>query len=366
MIEQTKSLKSRQICLFIIAFLPVSKLFMMPSIASKFAGEDMWISVLINLLLDFATVMILSISFKKHNLNFFELLENTFGKTISKIILAFYFLAFFFKTIIPLDEQRDYVEFTLYTLVPNLFYFLPFFVVAFYLCTKKLRAIGRLADVMWIVTLLGFIVLIILSFGNADFTAILPIGAQGFPNIIKGSYSTFLWFGDAIYFVFFIGQFKYQKKDTLKIALSYFAHIFIVILFAIIFYAIFTSIAFRQRFALTEISKYTTVINNIGRLDYIGILLILLSNAISLSLPIYFACMVLNIICNFKKRWIAPIIVISLHILILIFLNEFYATIENVFIGYSALFFFILGNLLPIATAFMHEKGGFYEANHKG
>lgn len=361
--QNRKQLTTRQICFFIIAFLPVTKFFMMPSVVAKFAQEDMWISIFINLCLEFLTISALVYTCKKTQMTFFELIESAFGKTASKIILFFYFLFFFAKAIIPLDEQRDYVEYTLYTLVPNVFYFLPFFIVAFILCMKKLRAIGRLSDILWLITLIGFITLILLSLSNADFQSILPVGARGFNNIIKGAYSSFIWFSDASYFLFFIGQFEYKKKDYKKIFLSYGVYAVMVLFFAIIFYSIFTSIAFRQRFALTEISKYTTVINNVGRLDFIGIFMFLLSNIVSLSLPLYFCCKILNRIFNFNKLWIAPTITLGLHVLIMIFLTEYYATIERLFLGYGALFFFILGNVLPVITIFLNKKGENYETN---
>lgn len=356
--KSKKQLTTRQICFFIIAFLPVTKMFMMPSVVAKFAKEDMWISILINLSLDFLTIAGLTYVCKKSNLTFFQLLENSFGKIASKIILFVYFLFFFLKAIIPIDEQRDYIEFTLYTLVPNVFYFLPFFVVAFFLCMKKLRVIGRLADVLFIITIIGFIMLILLSFSNADFQSILPIGAQGFSSIIKGAYSSYVWFSDAVYFLFFIGQFDYKKNDYRKIFLSYAVHAAMVLLFIVIFYSIFTSIAFRQRFALTEISKYTTVINNIGRLDFIGIFLTLLSNMFAISLPMFFCCKILNHVFELKKLWIAPTITLGLHIAITVFLSEYYATIERLFFSYGGLVFFILGNVLPLITIFLLPKGG--------
>lgn len=361
--ENKKQLSTRQICLFMIAFLPVTKLFMMPSIVAEFAREDMWISILINLTLDFLTIFALVYTCKKTNLSFVELLELNFGKVCSKIILCFYYVLFFLKAILPLEEQKDYIEYTLYTLVPTIFYFMPFFVVAFFLCMKKLRAIGRLADICWIITLVGFIILIFLSFANADFLAILPVGANGAKNIVKGAYSSFIWFSDAVYLLFFIGEFNYRKHDGKKIFLSFAVHALMVLIFAIIFYAIFTSIAFRQRFALTEISKYTTVISNIGRLDFLGIMLLLLSNVFALALPLFFCCKILNHVCEFKKRWIAPLITISAHITIMIFFSEYYATIEKTFLGYGGLVFFILGNVLPILTVFLNKKGEKYATN---
>ncbi len=358
MTEQNKNqLYTRQICFFILAFLPTTKLFMMPSVVAKFANEDMWISIFINLVIDFVTIAMLTVVCKKSNLTFFELLEKVFGRKLSKIVLFFYFFYFFAKAIITIDEQRDYIDYTLYTLMPNVFYFLPFFVVCFFLCTKKLRALGRLADILWVFTLIGFILLMALSLSNADIYAVLPVGARGFSNVIKGSYSSFIWFSDASYFLFFIGQFKYKKGDYKKIFSSFAIYAVMVLLFAIVFYSIFTSIAYRQRFALTEISKYTTVINNIGRLDFIGIFLILLSNIISISLPIYFCCAILNKIFELSKPWIAPLITLSLHLFILICFSEYYATIEGVFLGYGAIFFFLLANVLPCLLLILIKKG---------
>ena len=72
-------------------------------------------------------------------------------------------------------------------------------------------------------------------------------------------------------------NFIYKKRDGIKIIIAFLISGLSVVLFMVVFYGIFTSIAFRQQFALTEISKYTAIINNIGRFDYIGILNILFS-----------------------------------------------------------------------------------------
>ncbi len=349
-------LKTRQICLFFIAFLPITKLFMLPSVIATVAEEDMWISTILTALVDVGTLIALIFACKKSNTTFLGMVENTFGKVGAKIIMALYFIYFMFKAILPINEQKDYVEFTLYTLLPTTFYFLPFFLVCLYCCTKRLRVIGRVSDIMWAVTLIGFFLLFVLSISNADFTAVLPIGAQGFTNIIKGSYTALPWFGDSLYLMFFIGEFAYKKKDGLKIFGAYIIGLIMVLFFMLIFYCIFTSIAHRQRFALTEISKYTTVINNTGRFDYIGILLILLSNFFALTTPLFFAVKMLNYICEFKKVWIAPLIVIVIQFCISVFLYQYFASIEKIVIGYGGFFFLLFANILPIFTLFLKNK----------
>ncbi len=341
-------LKTRQICFFIIAFLPITKFFSLPSLIANYANEDLWISTLISLALDFLTLIPIVFVCKKTDKTFFEIIEDVFGKNGAKIIAFLYFIYFMSKAILPLNEQKDYVEFTLYTLTPNVFYYMPLFLLAFYMCFKRIRVLGRLSDILWMITLNGFLTLIALSLSNADFSAILPIGANGLKNIARGTLTSFNWFGDSVFIMLFIGKFKWEKGSALKIFLSFALGAFMVLTFMIIFYAIFTSIAFRQRFALTEISKYTTVINNLGRFDYIGIFMILFSNMFAICLPIYFSSKLLDYIFSIKTKWLSPAIVVATHIIITLCFYEFFVSIEFFMTNYFAFYFILIGNIVPI------------------
>ena len=61
-------LKDRQICFFVLAFLPITKIFSLPSLIAGYSNEDMWISALINLLIDFLTLIPIVIACKKSTL----------------------------------------------------------------------------------------------------------------------------------------------------------------------------------------------------------------------------------------------------------------------------------------------------------
>ena len=353
-------LKDRQICFFVLAFLPITKIFSLPSLIAGYSNEDMWISALINLLIDFLTLIPIVIACKKSRTGFFELMENTFGKLFSKVILFLYFIYFMLKAILPLNEQKDYIDYTLYTLRPTIAYFIPFFIVAFYLCFKRLKVLGRLSDILWFISLNGFITLFALSLTNAEFSAILPIGANTMPNILLASFKSLNWFGDAVFIMFFIGEFEYKKGFSLKLFLSYLVSALMVILFMIIFYSIFTSISHRQRFALTEISKYTTVINNLGRFDYIGIIMIIFSNTFALCLPMFFSAKILNHLFNIQKIWIAPAITVGLQLLIMLVFNEYFVSIQNFIIDYVGWFFLIFSNILPVIISLLIVKENNY------
>ena len=279
-------LKTRQICLFFIAFVPSIKFFMFPSVIANIAKESLWISTLLNFLIDAFTIFILIKVCKKTDKTFYSLLEQNFNKKLANAVYVLYSIYFFLKAILPICEQKDFIELTLYPTSASIINFIPFFIIAFYLSCKHLRIIGRASDVMWIITLLGSILLFSLAISNVDFGAFLPIVAIGIKPVIKASYSALNWFGDAVYLLFFIGEFKFSKKDGVKILGSFGISIITTIIFVVIFFGTFTSIAFRQKFALTETSKYSTVINNIGRIDYLGIFFIIASNIFSTAMPL--------------------------------------------------------------------------------
>lgn len=346
----TKAFKTRQVCFFYVALLPVVKFFMMPGLISGITGEDLWLSVLFNCLADLITVSVLYACLKDADADFFTLLEQKFGKVFSKAVMAFYVVFFLLKTVMPLSEEKDYVELTLYMTSPSLFTFMPVFFAIFFICIKKLRVIGRIADGILIIAISGYAFLFALSVSDTNISAVLPIGAHGFKNIALGAYSSNAWFNDGAYFLFFIGNYVKSKKDGIKILLSVVISSLIVLFFVVVFYGTFTSIAFRQRFALTEISKYTTAINNMERFDYIPIFALLFTSVFSLALPFYFAseliCRLFNI-----KRWIAAVIASVPPAALLLFFGEYFGSIETFITGIASGYFIFFGTVFPVLMA---------------
>ncbi len=349
-------LKTRQICLFFIAFLPLGKFFMMPSVIAGITGEDCWISVLINILIDFAVFSVLLYVAKKSDANIYTLLSRSLGKTLSKIVLILYVIYFLLKSVLSIYEQKEYVESTIYLNAQNVFYFLPFFIAAFFLCVKKLRILGRAADVFFLITLIGYVLLIALSINNLDLASVLPIGANGFTNIIKGSYKSINWFGDAVYFAFFIGEFKFGKKDRIKLSLSYVISCIMTLLFILVFYSVFTYISFRQRYALTETSKYTTVINNLERFDYFGISCILLSNVIGAALPVFFCSKILCKLIDIKRKWITILVLIGIETILITVFSEYYKSIEDFILNYAGYYYIFMSVILPCCAPLLIIK----------
>ena len=351
-----KQLKTRQICLFFVAFLTITKLFTLPSTIAGVCFNDLYLASFFNILLDGVTLILLLVLSKNNDKTFYEILEDALGKIGAKIICAFYVVYFFTKSLLPIIEQKEYIELTLYIPNPSFLYFLPFFIVAIYISAKKLRILGRLSDVLFASSIIGFIVLMALSVPHADFSNLLPFGVNGLKQILSGSFLSLAWFGDTLYFLFFIGNFKRQKKDGKKIFLSYLFSALSVILFMMVFYGIFSSIAFRQKFSLTEISKYTTIINSTGRFDYFAILLLLVSNLVAITLPIFFCCSLVNYIFNLKNRYISPLIINGLIVTLMLSLEEFVFSTQKLVITIFGVFFLIMSNILPVFLLLLNKR----------
>ncbi len=350
------NLKTRQICLFMLAFLPVTKFFVLPSVLATTTKEDMWISTLILVLINAVVIYIITLACKKHDCDLYTLLENVFGKITSKIILLIYALLFLIKGVLPIIEQKSYIELTLFFTKFNILYFLPFFLFLFTFLIKQLRAVGRLSDIFWGVTVGGFILLFALAVKNADYSTLLPTFANGAGNIFKGSYLGASWFSDALYLIFFIGEFKFHKKSSAKIVGFYLISGLMVVLFMATFYATFSSIAFRQHFALTETTKYTNVINNIGRFDYLAIAMILCSGIISACLPLFFATKIICRVFNIEKTWIVSLTLSLAYFLLLTILSKYSYSISNFIIKYAGGGFVLFAFILPAFIVVLPKK----------
>ncbi|MDY6367841.1 MAG: GerAB/ArcD/ProY family transporter [Clostridia bacterium] len=345
----TKALKTRQICFFYIALLPVIKMFTVPSFLARICGEDAWLSALINSLTDILVVAILYFTLKDLPCDFFTALERRFGKGFSKAVICFYLVFFLLKTVMPMNEEKEYVELTLYMTSPNIFTFMPVFIAVIYLSSLKLRVIGRVADGVFFIAILGYLFMFVLALNSTDLTAILPVGAHG-TDILKGAYQSASWFNDGAYFLFFTGEYVKGKKDGLKIILSCLLGGVIVSAFSIVFYGTFTSVAFRRGFALTEISKYTTAINNMERFDYLPIFALLFTSVFSLALPFYFATELLTRLLP-VKRPLSAVITALPAVILLLFFNEYFASVETFITRYAPAYFIAFGSVFPIIFA---------------
>ena len=130
-------IKVGQICAIFIALLPLTKVVCAPSYFAKICGEKLWQPLIFLLFLDLILLLICYFIYKKHNgENFYKILTSVFGKPFANGVYMLYAIFFFTKTIIPLFEQKIFIENTFYETLPQAPVFYPALIIIFYLACQ--------------------------------------------------------------------------------------------------------------------------------------------------------------------------------------------------------------------------------------
>lgn len=276
---------SRQLYFFLACISPLGKIILMPSQLVYYAKNDLLLCAAINYALQTAAVFLVLL-LSRRNQTFYELLKRAFGKTAAAILLTIFSLFLFYAALLPLIEQKLFVQSVFYDTLPSTLAFAPFFLLSAYLCAKPLGSLGRVWDILAPLSVIGYAGIIALSAGQADFGSVLPVGASGAKGIFGGAAFSSTWFFDAALLLTLIGKFDYKKGLAWKGTLCYALGAAAVLFFLAVFYGIFSDIALRQLFAFTKISKYFSGITVLGRIDYAFIFTLALTMAFYCIFPL--------------------------------------------------------------------------------
>lgn len=347
--NERNKLKLRQVCFIFIALTPVTKISLLPSVAASFLEEQLWLGILINFVLDFIVLFAILLLLKKHdNAPIFDVVEQKLSPTCAKILFFLYSIFFFLKAIIPLLEQQDYVQNTLYEVTPTVLVFLPFFAVSFYTSLKELKILGRCVDISIWFTLLGLGLVLFLAVPICKIERLMPIIQKPTYKLIKGPFSTIIWFSDSVYMLIFAGHFLNQKQRALKISLSYLSGAVLIIVLAIIFYGAFGPIAKTRFWAIPELTIFSIAIANATRFDYIAIFLLLFSQVFAIILPIFSSVKCLQLALNLKRSIIPASIINGLLFLFVILFSNRLFKVFGVIVNVFGWIFICFGYVVPI------------------
>ncbi len=275
-------ISKRQLFFFLACLAPLGKLVVLPTALAAYSKNDLLLPMLAQYLLQ-AAVVFCALLLAKRGLGLYELAAQTFGKIVAKILDTVLCAFLFYASLLPILEQRLFVQNIFYDTLPSLLAFAPFFLFAAYLMSKPLASFGRTWDILAPIAIFSLAGVLILSVGSADYAALLPTGAAGGSGFLRGTMSAFPWFFDGVFLLALLGKFNYEKGMAWQGALCYLAGGAAVLFFLATFYGIFQETAVNQLFAFAQTSKYFSGITVLGRIDYIFI--------IALSMALAFYCL---------------------------------------------------------------------------
>ena len=140
-------ISARQLYFFLGCIAPLGKLVVLPSELMTHAKNDLLFPALVCFAVQ-AAVIFCVLLLAKRNLSLFEMLENTFGRVIATIIIGIFSLFLFYAALLPIMEQKLFVQNEFYDTLPSLLVFSPFFLFSVYVCSKPLGSYGRTWDIL--------------------------------------------------------------------------------------------------------------------------------------------------------------------------------------------------------------------------
>ncbi len=285
-LENKNCFKTSQICMLFLALVPVTKLVSMPSFLTMSANRSLWISAIVCFVIDLILFIFMAIACKKFDCTFYEALCNTFGEKWAKVVMCVFALFFFLKALYPILEEKYFIENTFYEEITTDFVFYPFFGLCFYLCFKGLKVLERTSFLLALFSISGVIITFFLTYKESEIAKLLPLFQESPSQIVSGSLNSLLFCGEGVYLLFFMGRAQADKKLILPLSLTLIGGYIAVIGLFVAFYGVFGAVSMTKIFSLSQMSHYSLILSNIGRLDSLACFLIDFARLFAIAFPL--------------------------------------------------------------------------------
>lgn len=147
---------------------------------------DTWLAVILGIIIGFIPILLICYMNKK-NVNFFDLINNLFGKTFSKIFLFIVIIFLFYSLITITNDFINFANVKYLFETPRIFIAILFVIPAIIICKKGCEALGRTGIILFIISVIIFFLNDIALIKLVKFNNLKPIYANGFMSILKGA-----------------------------------------------------------------------------------------------------------------------------------------------------------------------------------
>lgn len=275
----------RQLYFFLACIAPLGKLVLLPTQLAHYSANDLLFPAAINFLLQ-AGIVFLIMLLARSNKTFYDLLVNTFGKIVGKILICIFAVFLFFISFLPILEQKLFVQSVFYDTLPSVVAFSSFFLFSAYLCAKPASVLGRTWDILGPLAIAGMAGILVFALPVTDFGALAPAGVTGAKSIFFSTAYTLNRFYDSAILLLLVGRFEYKKGMAWKSVVFYLIGAAAILFFLAVFYGVYEGLAVRQIFSFSKIGKYNSGVTVLGRIDYLFVFALTLGMAFYCALPV--------------------------------------------------------------------------------
>lgn len=342
----TRQISDRQAAIMLTISIVSLKLLILPALLSKYSIKYSYISIICGLAIDFVFILILLFIINKFpHLTFSEIIERSFGKFTRYVLNFILALYFFFKGVLIVKETHNYFNETLFETIGWWFFIIPMLLLIFFMILKDLKTLSRSVEFFFWVIAAGIILTILVPIKTVDFTNLLPLFGNGSKGVVESLLYCNFSFGD--YFVLFMlmGRVDVKPKSSKKIITYALITDLLVVLFYIIFVAMFGDISVNQGLAISDMPLHSNITSAISRLDWIIIIVWCITLIFQAGALFSMACACLTESYKFKNKYI-PASLIVVYIFIMAY--HYYLDLEGVITLVTSLPFSIITILIQI------------------
>lgn len=230
-------LTNRQISLLLFAVIVGYGIVNLPKNVVESAGTGGWITIIINtLFFMFIAYVVTYIQFNNENKILYEYTREMYGKYIATAITILYILYFMLIVSLLLRMYSEVLRLVFLNQTPIWATLFVFYFVAMFAVSKKLHAIGRLAEIYSLIVIIGYLFIIGIMLTKAKLINVQPFfeGSQ-VKKYLKSTFNLIFPFlgTEAIFFI------PFNKKNNTNI----FKHTILTILgIGILYIIIFESV----------------------------------------------------------------------------------------------------------------------------
>lgn len=182
--------------------------------------KDLWISILICYVITiFMSLIVGRLKQLLPDKDFFQIIQQCYGKIFSKIVLVIYFVSAFYIVVLINTFLIHFIRLTSLPHTPKIALAIPITIICLWMVKGGVELISRFATLFIIPVLLFIIILIVMVVPQMNFDNLKPAFQEKPSTIFHGSLSTFIFpLGELVVFSAFFKRFS-KPKASYKVLL---------------------------------------------------------------------------------------------------------------------------------------------------
>lgn len=334
----------------------------LPSIATKYAEHDMWMTPILSSLIGFITVFI---AWKLHqlypNMTPIQYSEQIVGKVLGRIFSGLLVLFYIHNSGLVIRQYSEFITLNVMRETPNVVLSISIMLVSALAARGGIEVIARSA-VICTTLYLSTSVSLLLLIKDIDITFMLPILEDGLIPVVKGGIVYQAWFSE-LFLLAFIFPFIKDQNKTLKSGMK--TSLYVMLIFVYINFFVLTVLGISARNQLYPVYSIVRSISVLGFFENFEVIITaswVLGNFVKMSIFVYVASISLAQLLRLSEY---RLIVFPLSLLLIFFSYWDIPSIVSLLdymIKVQPFYFVTVQTILPLCLLFIalarKKRGG--------